>query len=406
MTTAVELLQSQVTQAEALAALKSAILSAPSPPEEVTLDTAGTPENAFLYALSLIEEARSDDRARFALAGYRSTAPIEWLRLHATEFFGVPVQVAGFATTVIAWQNSSGNAYGPFDPGELRCADDETKAIFENTGVVTIPPAQLSPFVQSTGVFEVRAIDSGTASNAEIGAIDRLESALEGVTITNNAAAITQDDESAASINARIDARIGLFGIAANGGMSTGGPATAVEAVARSGFDNGGGCLRADGTRVQVTRTKLTRDDSTGISTLYVADDDGPLDPSDLTDVEDEVVFYAERITSRVEVANTTVEVIDVSATMTIRQTSLTNGEIATLVTNAFPAAALGVPIGGFDTLDAVTVEYIEGAIRGALAGKAQIVTIAVTLPAADVPMDPADIAQFTLNTLTITRIA
>jgi hypothetical protein len=407
----VDLLQQQVTQAEALAALKSAILSAPSPPEEVTLDTLGTPENAFLWCLSLAEEGRSEDRARYAQAGFRSTAPLEYLRLIAAENFGLTVQTAGFATTFIAWQNTSGNAYGPFDPGELRVVNDGTKALYENTEVVSITPAQLSPFVQSTGVFSVRAVESGTSSNAQIDEIDRLETTLEGVTITNNAAALTNDDESRESINRRIDARIGLFGVAGVGGMSSGGPATAVESVALSGRDNGGGCLRTDGTRVQVTRTKLLRDDATGISTLYVAGDAGPIDPADLTFVEDEVVWYAERVCSQVEVENTTNNTIAPVAAITIRQTSLTNAEIVALVNSALPSAALGVPIGGFDVTPspACTKEYVEGAIRGALIGSVVLVNIVLSSPAADVVMAADEIVQFTaltLGTLTITRIA
>lgn len=408
--TAVDLLQSQVTQEEASAALKGWILSAPSPPEAVVLDTPGTPENAFVYGLSLAEENRSADRAALALAGYRSTAPIEWLRLHAIEFFGLPVQTAGYATTTIQATNTSGNAYpstGVFEPGELRVVFDETKAIYENTATVALPPAQLSPLVASVTTFPARAIDPGTASNAGIGDINRLESALEGVTVTNTQAALTNDDESAESINQRIDARIGLFGVLGAGSISSGGPSTAVESIALSGRDSGGGCLRPDGSRVQVTRTKLVRDDTTGTSRLYVGDDDGPLDTGDLAIVDAEVQWYGERICSNVGALNVVKNTITVNASMTIRKTSLTNAEIEAAVTAGFPAAALAVPIGGFDlATDGVPIEYIEGAVRGAAAGRWQIVTIAVTLPAADVAFADDEVAEFILGTLSITRIA
>jgi hypothetical protein len=405
--TAVELLQGQVTQDEAREALKGWILSADDPPEEVTLDTPGTPENAFLYALSVAEEARSDDRANIALAGYRSTAPIEWLRLHAIEFYNLPVQTAGFATTLELVTNTSGNQYGPFEPGELRFVFDDTKAVYENTAAVTILPAQLSPLVASTQTIGIRAIEAGTASNAGIGDIDRLESPLEGVTVTNTQAALTNDDESAESINRRIDALIGLAGVVGADSLSTGGPVTAVESIALNGRDKGGGCRRADGTRVTVTRTKLVRDDSTGISTLYVGDDDGPLDPADLLVVEAEVIWYAERICSTVLVENVVILSINVSGTMTFRKTSLSDSEIDDAIEAAFPAAALGVPVGGFDVSPAgVPREYIEGAVRGASAGQWQIVTIAVTTPAADVPTAVNEVVQFVFGTLVKTRIA
>jgi hypothetical protein len=415
---AVDNLTSQVTQEQALAALKTWILSAPSPPEEITLDTPGTPENEFLWMVSLAEESRSDDRARYALAAFRSTAPIEYLRIIAVEVFGLPVQVAGYATTPITITNTSGNQYGPFEPGELRFVDDATKAIFENTVLITIEPAQLSPFEAWTESFASRAIASGTGSNAEIGDINRLETALEGVTVTNAAAALTVDDETAESINRRIDARIGLFGIAGAGGMSSGGPETAVESIALSGSDNGGGCVRADGTRIEVTRVKLVRDDATGISTLYVADDDGPLNSDDLdvlqngpsTGVISEIVWYAQRVCSRVEVENTSVATIAPEAAIKIRKTSLTDAQIRDAINAAFPAAALAVPIGGFDITPSkgVPKEYVEGAIRGALAGKVVLVDITLSVPSGTTTTAEDKIIEFTAvddTTLTITRI-
>lgn len=405
--TPVEILQTQVTQEQALAALKGFILSAPNPPDEITLDTPGTPENAFIYGLALAEEYRSEDRAGYAQAAFRSTSPIEYLRIHSADFFGLPVQIAGYATTLMSVTNITGNLYGPFEPGELRVVNDATKAVYENTAVVTIQPAQLSPFVAWAGSFGVRAIDAGTASNAAVGDIDRLESALDGVTVANTQPALTVDDESKESINRRIDARIGLFGVAGAEGLSSGGPATAAESIALSGRDSGGGCLRADGTRIQVTRTKLVRDDATGISTLYVGDDDGPLDPADLAIVEDEVQFYAEWATSRIEVANVASIAITIDADMTIRGSTLSNAQIEALIEAGLPAASLVVPIGGFDVSpnNAVPIEYLEGALREPLIGKATVVTIAVTLPAADVLFAANNVANLQLGTLAITRI-
>jgi hypothetical protein len=407
--TAVDILQTPVTQEQALEALKGWILSAPSPPELVTLETPGTPENAFLHGLALAEENRSADRANYALAGFRSTAPIEWLRLIAIEFFGLPVQVAGYATTIMHVENVSGNSYGPYEPGELRVVNDATKALYENTESVTILPAQLTPsLVPSMGTFGVRAVDPGTASNSGIGEIDRLESALEGVAVASTQAARTVDDETAESINRRIDARIGLFGVAGADGLSSGGPSSAVESIALSGRDGQGGVLRADGSRVQVTRTKLVRNDATGVSKLYVGDNDGAVEPSDLTAVAAEVQWYAERVCSQVDVENVAKLTITVGFSMTIRRTTLTDGQIKQAIKDAFPEAALAVPIGGFAVSpdNAVPVEYIEGAIRGAALGRWQIVEIEVSTPAGPVLTAANAIVEFVLGTYSISRIS
>jgi hypothetical protein len=412
--TAVALLQSQITQEQALAGLKSAILSAPSPPEEITLDTPGTPENAFLYGLSVAEANRSDDRANYALAGYRSTAAVEWLRLHALEFFGLPVQLAGYATTSIVATNTSGNAYpsaGSYEPGELRVVNDSTKAIYENTELVAIPPAQLMPFVASITTFSVRAIDSGTASNSGVGDIDRLETALEGVTVTNPQAAQTQDDESKESINRRIDALIGIIGVEGADNLSTGGPETALESIALNGRDKGGGCLRADGSRVLVTGTKVLRDDSTGTSTLYVRDDDGPIEPADLVFVENEVHWYARRIASTVLVENVTIEVISPVAAVEIQQSTRTDAEIIAAVNSFLPAAAKAVPIGGFAITPnpGVRQKYVEGSIEAGIKSVGVTITdISVSVPGGTTLTLPSGIIQFapmTNLTLVITRL-
>ena len=407
--TAVDLLQGQVTQAQALEFMKGAILSAPSPPEQATLETPGTPENAFLYVLSIVEEGRSADRANYALAGYRSTAPIEWLRLHTIEFFGLPVQTAGYATTTIQYTNVSGNQYGPFSAGELRVAKDSTETLYENTEEVTIEAAQLFPLVPKIKSFGVRALDAGTVANAAIGEINRLESALEGVTVTNTQAAATVDDESADSINRRTDALIGIAGVPGVENLSAGAPETAPESIARNGRDKGGGCLRSDGTRVRVTRSKLIRDDATGISTLYVGDDDGPINLADLAFVANEVSFYAQWSTSRIVSTNVVLVSIVVNATMTIRNSKLTDSEIEAKANTAFVNAALAVPVGGFAITPSPGVpnKYIEGAIEGALAGLAQVVTIAVTVPSTTTLLTAGQVVQFFVppGGFTITRI-
>jgi hypothetical protein len=120
------------------------------------------------------------------------------------------------------------------------------------------------------------------------------------------------------------------------------------------------------------------------------------------------VVWYGERVCSQVVAANVVLVSITVNAAMTIRRTSLTNAQIEAAVEAAFPGAGLDVPIGGFSVSpdDAVPVEYIEGAIRGAAAGQWQIVEIEVTLPAADVLTAANVVVQFVLGTLTITRIS
>ncbi len=404
---AAALLESNVTPEQARAYFRERLLTAPSPTPAEVLDTPGTPESAFVHVLGEAEAARSEDRAAFAAAGYRSTAPLSWLRLHAIEFFGMAVRVAGFAATTVVLTNASGNQYGPYEPGELRFVASDTRAVYENTETVTLEPATLTPAIASVAV---RAIEAGTGSNAGVGEIDRLESALEGVSVENPTPALTVDDEDAASINRRIDARVGLQGVPGAGGVSSGGPASAVESIALSGSDNGGGCRRSDGSRVEVTRTRLERDDSTGVSTLYVADNGGPILAPDLVIVGDEVTFFAERVGSEVVTANSAVVNIPVSGSLVVRKTAMTDAEIVAAIAAALPAASTAVPIGGFEIpgppTGLVPREYIEGAIRGAGAGKWATITIALSSPVVDTALATNAIPNFQAGAFAITRIA
>ncbi len=120
----------------------------------------------------------------------------------------------------------------------------------------------------------------------------------------------------------------------------------------------------------------------------------------------DEVTWYASRICSTVTTLNVSNVTITVNASMTVRKTSLTNSEIDEAIDDAFPIAAQDVPIGGFDLSpdDGIPVEYIEGAIRGAGAGKWQIVTIAVSLPAAFVTLTAGQTPEFVRGAITISR--
>lgn len=396
-----ELLSGPITGAEGRSFVRDLVATAPQPIPVQVLDTPGAPEAAIVWALGEGEAVRSAQRLAFAKGGFRSLAPVEWLRLTAKEMFGVTPKDKDFATTNLTVTNSSGALYGPFAAGELRFVNDavDPPAVYANAESVTLP---VGPSTTTVGVV---AVEAGAASSAAIGEIDRLETPLEGVTVTNAQPAIGEDEEDAPALNARIDARLGTFGVGF--GFSTGGTSSAFESIARNGIDNGGGVPRADGSRVSVTRTKLVLDTLTGVYTLYVADEDGPLAGGDLTLVEDAAQAYAEWLGTEIEVENASAVNQTVDGALTISRASATDAEILDEIDAMLLKATREAPIGGFS--GALSVRYVENAVESAGdAGKRTafvLVDVSLSSPTSAVALADNEVAIFSRGTITITRV-
>lgn len=410
------LLTGPATGEEGRTFVRELIATAPQPIPLVVLDTAGTHESAIVWALGDGEALRSADRLLYAASGFRSLASRPWLGIVALEIYGVPPRGADRATTNVTVTNSSGAVYGPFQIGELRLKNSTTEAIYENAEIVTLLFG-VNPVLPQSGprraTMGVRAVEAGEASTAQIGEIDELETPLEGVTVTNAQPAIGQDEESSESLNRRIDARIGTFGVDGATGFATGGTASSFESIALNGVDNGGGVPREDGSRITVTRTQLLRDDDTGELTLYVADDDGPLAGGDITLVEAAVQAYAEWIGTTVTVSNTVAVPILVEGTVTIQGAAATNAQIEAQWDVELAQASRIAPVGGFVIPPSLTgtipLRYVENAIENAGdAGKATaftLVDIELDAPTGATALDPGEVAVLTRGEIVIVRV-
>lgn len=411
------LLTGPMTGAEGRDFVRQLVATAPQPIPLEVLDTAGTHESAIVWALGEGEALRSSDRLLYAASGFRSLASRPWLGVVATEIYGLQPRPADRATTNETVTNGSGAVYGPFAVGELRLKNSTTEAIFENAEVVSILPAA-NPVLPQSGprraTMGIRAVEPGAASTSQIGEIDTLETPLEGVTVTNLQPAIGQDEEDSASLNRRIDARIGTFGVDGATGFATGGTRSSFDAIALNGVDNGGGVPRPDGSRITVTRTQLVRDDDTGELTLYVADDDGPLAGGDITIVEAAVQAYAEWIGTTVTVSNTVAVTILVEGTVTIQGASATNAQIEAQWDIELTRASREAPIGGFVIPPAltgtITLRYVENAVESAGdAGKATaftLVDVDLDTPAGATALAAGEVAVISRGEIGIVRLS
>jgi hypothetical protein len=393
-----------MTADEARTLLRELVITSPAQIAEEVLDTPTTHEAAIVYALGEAEATRSDDRAFFARSAARSTATAPYLRVIAREQHSLTPKEQTFATTSMDWNNTSASTYGPYAIGEFIVRNSNTNALYSNTeDDVTFPPGTAS--VEATR-FGVKAIEAGTDSDALPDEITELETPLAGLTVTNPAAAIAQDEESTTSLNGRIDAKIGSLGEPGARGWNTGATTTAFEAVAKNGPDDGGGCVRDDGSRIDVTRTQVVRDDVAGTIEMFVADDDGPLVTGDVTIVEEAVQLYTEWLGLTVSVSNSTLVTVTYTGTLTIysRGVTATDAEILAQIDVELLAAGRALQIGEGPTLD-YGKNAILNAGDSANATAFRVKSLVLSLPTADTTLNDGEVASMVRGTITIARV-
>lgn len=400
MSTFVELLE-PMTADEGRTLLRELVITSPAQIPAEVLDEPTTSEAAIVYALGTAEGSRSEDRAFFAGSATRSTATAPYLRVIAEQQFSLPPKQQTFATTTMTYSNSSDSTYGPYEPGQFVVRNSVSKKLYVNTEEIT------NIVVGASAVeFGVKAIEAGTESNALPNEITELETALNGVTVTNPSAALAQDEESVEALNGRIDAKIGSLGEPGARGWNTGATTTAFEAVAKNGPDDGGGCIREDGSRIDVTRTQVVRDDVTGEITLYVADDDGPLVTGDVTIVEEAVQLYTEWLGLTVTVENSTLVPVTYSGTLTIysRGATANDAEILAQIDAELLAAGRLLQIGEGPTLD-----YGKNAILNAgdssKATAFRVKSLVLAAPLADTTPADGEVVSMVRGTITIVRV-
>lgn len=389
-----------VTADEARDILRELVITSPAQIPAEVLDTPTTSEAAIVYALGEAEAVRSTDRAFFARSAARSTASAPYLRVISREQFSLEPKGETFGTTNIVLDNASASFYGPYDPGQFVVRNSVTKKLYSNVAEIPGIPAGTMGLV-----IGVRAVEAGTESNALPNEITELETPLAGVTITNPTALVAQDEEEPARLNGRIDAKIGSLGEPGARGWNTGATSTSFEAVAKNGPDDGGGCVRDDGSRIDVTRTQVLRDDLLGTVTLFVADDDGPLLTADVDTIRPVVQDYTEWQGLTVDVQNSTLVTVIYDGTLTIaaKSVSADDATILAAISQSLTDASRGLEVGEGPTLD-YGRDAITDVGNPGLATSFKLKSLVLTQPLADTVLSDGEVAALVLGTITIVR--
>lgn len=334
----------------------------------------GAVVRTIIAGVAIIVAALSVLIAAIARSGFLDLASGAWLTLVARYVYGVERLTGAFATSTVTVDNTAGGVYAG-DPGDLVFVST-TGARYRNTATFSIA-------ANEHGVeIPVEAIEIGTASSAAAGAINALETTLNGVNVVGSTSATGADEE--------IDAALRLRCREKTATLSPNGPRAAYGYVARS-------AKRADGTSIGVTRVRLIADGN-GLVDVYVATANGdvPGTVGDLTsplgiinnDIQTQVV--PEAVTAVTHSA--TPVTIGVTYEVWVRDTiSRSEVQLNDDIESAVGDYLGRVPIGGDRIVGESTGRVYLSAIKGVIADEIKgdeittpLVKLIVTSPAAD----------------------
>ena len=317
-----------------------------------------------------------------AAGGLLDFATGDWLTLLAISNFGVPRISATFGTTQLTLTNSSAVSF-TFAAGDIIFLNSRTGETYTNTTGGNLAASG------GTLVVSVIANDAGSIANANPGEISELQTPLLGVTCTNAAALVGNDEQSDDDL--RQLCRESMAKASPNG------PRDAYNYFAKT-------ATRPDGSNVGITRVRVIQNN--GSNDVYVADADGIVtgtinpDGSGSGDL-----YYVDQAikancvpTGLTETTHSAIEHdILITADVYVRSTStLSVGDAQTEILDQLTQYFKTIPIGGYDVsgggyvfLDAVISQIFQAAPN-------DIVQAVITSLTADEAMGPTDVGVLT----------
>jgi hypothetical protein len=288
--------------------------------------------------------------------GNEALEPIPgFLSFHGENVYYTFRILATFATTSVTFVNTSNTPY-TFAPDELTLARENSPAItYRNapmSGVYTGPGGTFTLAAGATADLDVVAESPGTLSDAASGEINDLVSGLIGVTVTNPAAALGTNRETAASYRARCRAQAAS--------VSPNGAADAYRYLARTNPD-GTPLLRDsafggdDLTAVGITRVYVSESSATGAATVYYADDDSGVDGVAVNTANYNIAQNVIAVPGCITFTGASAVNVNIVVTWTVKYLatyegqSIASADVKAAIVAALTARFRGYPIGGFD---------------------------------------------------------
>jgi hypothetical protein len=312
--------------------------------------------------LSLLE-ANNDGYTR---SGFVGLAEGDWLKLHASQFYGIDVPGATFASTSVQLTNNGGG-YFDIEPFDLTFRNVVTGKTYRNTsgGVLRSGPGTVL-FV------DVVADEVGSASNAAAGEIADLVTVLLEVSCTNATAAVGVDEQSKEVTREQCANKIAA--------ISPNGPAEAYVYVARE--------TRLTGT-VGITRARAYPNSTNGQVLVYLAGPSGAVSNADRSAAESAIVQWANPLCNTPIVASAVPVSVPVTYTLWLYQSvnksaAVVQSEVQAALIKAFATRDIGGDIIPPANTGALYQSFVATTIQELYP---QSFRVLVTLPGGDVAL-------------------
>jgi len=333
----------------------------------------GDPTLTEYDALAEILAAREEITVEYIKAGFLSLAEEDWLTVLALEVFGVTREPAVYATSTVSLSNTGGGVYSR-EPGEITVKNTTTGKTYTSTSAVSLSG------VGDTTTVDVVANDPGTDSSAATDEIDDLVTTMLGVVVTGSTAAIGVDVESDPSLKQRCADTLGA--------LSPNGPADAYSSVARNSALTGS---------TEVNRVLAVPDSVYGTVDVLVAGTTGNVSAGAITAVQTAIDLWATPLCITATVANADEHTLNVTLTAS---GSNIPADLETAVEDVLGVLVFALPIEGVVTTALLIATVHAELIRLG----ASNVSIALTVPAADVDLDGTG-EVFVLGTVSATEV-
>jgi hypothetical protein len=258
----------------------------------VTSWRAGDPTRATFKALSEQLATREQVTSEFVKSGFLDDATGDWLRVVASQLYGVTPTDATYAAPTVTLTNAGGGFY-PVEPGDLTAKSTASGKTFHSTTGGTLSAG-------ATLAFAFEADEAGADSSVAVNEVDELVTSLLGVTVVSSTASLAVDEQEEEAIRVQCRATLGA--------LSPNGPPDAYEYVARNVELTGA---------AGVTKAHTVPDSSTGIVLVYVAGPTGPVTAPEVALVQAAIEQWATPLCMTPTVASASAVTVAVTATIT-----------------------------------------------------------------------------------------
>lgn len=276
-----------------------------------------------------------------------------------------------FAGTSVTFTNTTAFPVGPFAPDSLTFAKaSDGEITYRNAAMPSLytgPGGTLTVLAGQTVHLDVVAESPGSASTAQPGEISVLVGGALGVTVSNDAAAIGNDRESAPNYRERCREQAAS--------VSPNGASDAYRYLSRTNVDGTpllqNATLGGDGlTAVSITRVYVSGSSSTGNVAVYFADDDSGSSSIDVATANYNITHNVIAVPDCINYSGSSSVEVSITITWAVKFRAKYLGQsiTSTVVHDAIVAALTdrfrNYPIGGFDQVAGAGTIYASD-LRG-----------------------------------------